>query len=244
MQANISAIIIAKNEQDMIEDALKSLDFVEEIIVIDNDSSDDTVNIAKKYKAKVFYDDANRFDSLRKKGLKKAKQDWVLYLDADERISKPLKNEIIKATKLSRKSAFFIKRKNYFLGTRMYDDQVQRLFQRDFLKSWRGQVHETPIFKGEVGVLKNYIDHYTHRDISSMLEKTNRWSEIEAKLRYDANHPPIKVWRIFRIMITETYHQFFKKKVHKYGMAGWIEGLFQIIDKMIVYIKLWELQQK
>ena len=77
-----------------------------------------------------------------------------------------------------------------------------------------------------------------------MLEKTNRWSEIEARLRYEAKHPPIKVWRIFRIMITEMYHQFAKKKVHKYGMAGWIEGLFQIIDKMIVYIKLWELQQR
>jgi len=244
MQANISAIIIAKNEQDMIEPALKSLDFVEEIIVIDNDSSDNTVNIAKKYKAKVFYDDADRFDSLREKGLKKAKQDWVLYLDADERISESLKKEIIKVIKSSRKSAFYIKRKNYFLGTRMYDDKVQRLFQKDLLKRWKGQVHETPVFKGEAGTLNNYIDHYTHRDIFSMLEKTNRWSEIEAKLRYETNHPPIKVWRIFRIMITETYHQFTKKKVHKYGMAGWIEGLFQIIDKIIVYIKLWELQQK
>jgi glycosyltransferase involved in cell wall biosynthesis len=244
MQANISAIIIAKNEQEMIEAALKSLDFVEEIIVIDNDSSDNTVSIAKKYKAKVFYCDADRFDALRDKGLKKAKQDWVLYLDADERISDSLKREIIKVTKSSKFSAYFIKRKNYFLGTRMYDDQVQRLFQRDFLKRWQGQVHETPVYKGETGTLKNYLDHYTHRDIASMLEKTNRWSEIEAKLRFDAHHPPIKVWRIFRIMITEGFNQFAKKKVYKYGLAGWIEGMFQIIDKMIVYIKLWELQQK
>ncbi|MFC1653749.1 glycosyltransferase family 2 protein [Patescibacteria group bacterium] len=244
MQSNISIITLTLNNEKSLEECLKSVSWADEIIIVDEGSKDKTLEIAKKFNSKIVKTNEIRFDKKRNLGFKKASNKWLFYLDSDEIISPQLKKEILQIVKQNKIGTYEVKRENYFLGKKMYHDKNTRLFHKSLHSGWVGKVHETPIYNGKKEKLKSLLTHNTHTDIYSMLEKTNKWSAFEAELRYEANHPPVKAWRVVRIAITEFYNQFFKKRVFKYGAAGWIEGVFQVVDKTIVYIKLWELQQK
>ena len=112
----ISALILTKNEEEMIEDCLKQLDFVDEIIVLDQFSSDETADIAQKYTNKVLKTNNIDFDKNRMLLASEAKGEWLLYVDSDERISTDLRKEILEAVENNKISAYFIPRKNYILG--------------------------------------------------------------------------------------------------------------------------------
>lgn len=238
---SVSVAIICKNASKTIEKTLQSVKWADEIIVIDDQSTDNTQEIVKKYTNKVFSISTKNFSQKRNEALKRVTGEWILYIDADEVVTTSLKQEIENAIQHNPK-VYRLTRLNYFLGTPMYDDQVERLFPIKNLKSWVGDVHESPEFEGEVADLQEKLLHYTHQDIFSMLEKTNQWSEIEADLRIKANHPQVAWWRLMRIALTESWHQIVNKKILTFGRAGLFEGYFQVIDKLIVYVKLWEKQ--
>lgn len=244
----ISAVIITKNEETTIEDCIKSVSFCDQIIVVDNSSKDKTVEKAKKIGAEVFVQGKNSdFSSLRNLGLEKAKGEWVLYIDADERVSDPLAEEIKQVVQdKSNIGAFKLKRKNFYLGNHEWPtiERMERLFKKEALKEWKGELHESPVIKGEVGELENFLFHYTHKSLSQMLSKTIEWSEIEAKLRFDANHPYISWWRIPRVMLTAFIDSYIKQGGWKVGTAGLIESIYQSFSMFITYSKLWELQNK
>lgn len=244
MPNNISVIILTKDCEETLEETLKSVRWVDEIIIIDQNSKDATISIAKKYTNAIFQESNERFDVRRNSGMAKASNPWIMYIDADEIVTPALQKEIMVVCNSEVPKNFEIVRENYFLGTKMYPDTMQRIFHKKTLKEWQGKVHETPLYEGEMITLKNKLLHHTHRSITSMLEKTNHWSAIEAQLRFEAKHPAIKPWRVIRIALTEMYHQFVNKKVYRFGIRGWIEGWFQVIDKIIVFVKLWELQQR
>lgn len=243
----ISAIIIAKDEEEMIADCLDSLSFCDEIVVINNSSRDRTAEIAGKLGAKVFDCDLNDFSKLRDFGLKKISGDLVLYVDADERVDEELKNEIQKVLKGSKRmSAYKVTRKNFYLGNHEWPktERMERLFDGKKLKGWKGELHETPIFEGEIGDLSGFLLHYTHRNLSQMLKKTIEWSGIEAKLRYDAGHPKMSWWRFPRVMFSTFFDYYVRQKGYKVGVAGLIESMYQSFSTFITYARLWELQRK
>ncbi len=242
----ISGVIIAKNEEKMIEEALDSLAFCNEIILIDNNSTDKTREIAEAKGAKVHELKTNDFSELRNLGLEKAEGDWVLYLDADERISKELRESIKQAiAKDSRYAGFFLKRKNYYFGNHPwpYIEKLERLFKKKHLKGWKGKLHESPVIDGEIGQLDGYIVHFTHRDLTSMLNKTIEWSSTEALLRYNSGHPKMTWWRFPRVMTSSFLNSYVKQGGYKAGAIGIIESLYQAFSTFITYAKLWELQK-
>lgn len=245
----ITAVIIAKNQDKLIKQALESVMFCDEIIVIDNGSEDKTKEIAKKY-AKVFDYKTNSFSELRNFGLSKVETDYVLYLDTDERISEELKINIRKVlSKDPEYSGFKLLRKNYYLGSSKknewpYVEKLERLFIKEKLKKWEGELHESPVVEGKIGLLDGYILHFTHRDLESMLEKTINWSETEALLRYNSNHPKITWWRFPRIMITAFLNSYIRQRGYKAGTVGIIESMYQAFSAFITYAKLWEMQNK
>src|SRR3989344_4281200 len=102
----ISVVVIAKNEESRLDICLQSVKWADEVIVLDNGSTDKTSQIAKKYTDKVFFFDDLDFSSLRNKGVEKAKGEWVLYVDADERVLHPLKEELVSLVSSTDKSAF------------------------------------------------------------------------------------------------------------------------------------------
>lgn len=259
-KARLSVIILTKNEEKRIKDCLDSVKWADEIILVDSGSTDKTIPIAKKYGAKIVSYKTPRpeYSLWRNRGLKETKGDWVFYLDADERATPELKKEILAL--LSQRShgpvrgagevgGWAIPRRNFYLGKEMkyggaWPDYVKRLFKKDKLKKWKGRLHEEPIFEGELGHLKEPIIHLTHRDLSSMVEKTRKWSKIEAELLYQADHPPVTWWRILRIMITEFWKRGVKLQGWRDGTIGWIEIIFQMFSRFITYARLWEMQQR
>jgi len=125
-----------------------------------------------------------------------------------------------------------------------WPDYVKRLFLKEKLKRWIGELHEDPVFEGEMGRLKNPIVHIAHRDLSLMVEKTREWSKIEAELLYKTGHPPVTWWRILRIMLSEFWLRGVKLQGWRDGTVGWIEIIFQMFSRFVTYGRLWELQQK
>ncbi len=252
MKKKISIITIAKNEEKMIVNCLKSCRWAQELILLDTGSTDKTIEIAKNFGAKIIYAENKERDwgAWHNQGKKEASGDWIFYLDADERITPNLRKEIQELVKSGKKNnAFAVPRQNILLGKPMrfggwYPDYQIRFFKKDKLIRWEGKLHERPIFKGELGYFKNPILHFTHRDLSMMVEKTKEWSKIEAELLFKANHPQVVWWRILKVMFSEFFDRFLKKQAWRDGLVGWIEGLFQVFNKFLIYAQLWEKQKE
>lgn len=244
----LSVIIIAKDAEDRIADAIASVDFADEVIVVDNNSTDRTVEIATYLKANILSNNGSDFSKLRNLGLQKAVGDYLLYIDTDEQVSKELRESIdvaIKNKELTL-SAYKIKRKNFYLGNHEWPniEKIERLFRKDVLKGWKGTLHESPIVNGKVGELEGFLLHHTHRDLTSMLAKTIEWSKVEAELRFKSGHPTMTWWRFFRVMITAFFDSYVKQSGWKVGTVGLIESMYQSFSMFITYGRLWEMQQK
>jgi len=243
----LSAVIIAKNEEEVIENALKSLSFCDEILIVDNDSTDKTPEISKNYKATVLKKQSHDFSVLRNFGKENTKGDYILYVDADEVVGDALRKSILYEIKSnSSTSAYRLKRKNFYLGKNEwpYVEEIVRLFKKDKLLGWKGQIHESPVVDGQIGQLDGFLLHYTHRNLGQMLNKTIEWSDIESRVRIEAKHPKMTWWRFPRVMITAFFNSYVKQKGYKLGIAGLIESIYQSFSVFITYAKLWELQNK
>ena len=248
----ISAIVITKNEENMLADCLDSLDWVDEIVVIDTGSTDNTVEIAKRYKAKVInFTSGKSFSDWRNKGLTVAKGEWVLYVDADERVTPLLEKEIqslVTADAQLPDVAYAIPRENIILGKKLvhggwWPDYVKRLYLKKNLKGWSGELHEEPQFNGKLGHLKYTLIHIKHENFAEMVDKTNNWSEIEAKLMYEAHHPKMNIPRFLTAMGREFWYRMIKKQAYLDGRIGVMFAMYQVFSRFVSYAKLWELQE-
>lgn len=246
----ITVIIITKNEQERIEACLESVKWADEVMVVDNMSTDDTVKIAKKYTNNIVSEHFNDFASQRKAGMEKAKGDWVFYVDADERVLDPLKKEVLDLVNLpSNFSAFAVSRRNIIFGQEkrygpFWPDWVIRIFKKSDFETWVGEVHEYGKFKGELGYTKNSLYHLTHRNLDQVVLKSLDWSRIDAKLRLDAKHPRMSSWRLLRILFSELWFQGITRKGFFAGTVGTIDAILQTFSLVITYIRLWEMQKE
>lgn len=242
--SSITAVVITRNEEEVIEDCLRSLDFVDEIIVIDSNSTDKTAEIARKLNSKVISHPFVNFSETRNFALKHVNTDWILYIDADERVTTELKRGILKAITTDHFQAYSLKRKNFYLGKEWpYRENLTRLFMKDKLKGWKGILHESPDVDGTIRLLEGELLHNAHRNIEQMLNKTNTWSNIEARLRFDNNHLPVKWWRLIRVFITGFFNSYINQKGFLAGNIGFIESYYQGFSLFVTYVKLWELQK-
>lgn len=242
----LSAIIITKDEQDRIKACIESLSFCDEIIVIDNNSTDKTREQSLKAGARVISYSGASFAEIRNVARESCIAEWILYIDADERVSDELKKSIRSALLDGSDTyvAYRIKRKNTYLGVEFaYVEHIIRFMRRSALLHWEGKVHETAIINGRVGDLDGYLFHDTHRTLTEMVEKTNSWSMVEARLRYEAGHPPVFWWRIIRVMITGFFDSYIYKGGWRSGKTGFIESMYQSFSMFITYAKLYELQR-
>ena len=244
----ITVVIVAKNEARMLPDCLALLRAFPNILVIDNDSSDETNAIAKRFGATVVTAKSKDFSKLRNIGLKLAQTQWLFYLDADERLSPKLTQELAQIISADMAVVAGGPRLNYFYGHKFKaggweNDRVTRLFKKEALRGWSGEIHESPIFEGAKISWKNPLIHLTHRSTAENLLKSASWTKMEAKLLVDSGTIPMVNKRvILRKGMMEFYRRYWKFKGHRDGMAGFVESLVQAMNKMMVYIQVWELQ--
>lgn len=244
----LSVVVLTKNEQDRIKACLESVKWADEIIVLDNGSTDKTLEIVKSYTNEIFIFKDFDFATLRNRGMEKAAGDWVLYVDSDERVLKDLREEIEGYIKSDQLSALAISRKNIILGKEVkyepfWPDWVIRLIKKKDFEKWVGEVHEQPKFKGKLGYSKNSLLHLTHRGVDQIILKSLEWSKIDAKLRYESGHPQMSAWRFLRIFITEIFNQAIYRKGFFNGTIGVMDSLLQVFSLFITYVRLWQLQQ-
>lgn len=249
MKSNLTALIIARNEEKMLQACLETLQFCQKIIVLDNGSTDKTVSIAENYDCQVISFAHESFAKLREKASSLVETDWLFYVDADERVTPALAKEILFHMEKADCQVMTMKRLNICYGQKFsfgnwQNDAVTRVFRKDNLLSWQGEIHESPIFKGENIVLQHEMIHLTHRNTRDNLHKSADWTIKEATALSLASVKKIGFRTILRKGLMEFYRRAFKYKGYKDGMAGMIEALVQAMNRMIVYIQVWELQQK
>lgn len=244
----LTVIILTHNSSGLIRDCLGSVKMADEIVIIDDFSTDSTLALAKQFKPIIIQHKLTDFSTQRNLGFKQAHSPWVLFIDSDERVPLKLFNEIKTVINTAPYSAYQMKRLNYFFGRPIkhggyWPDWQTRLFKvRDF-KKFTGSVHETPHFSGKLGSLENHLIHFSHRNLAEGLEKSLIWTKKEAEEFIKAGHPPITWWRIVKVMVCEFCFRYFKKLGLLDGYVGFIESLIQAINRFFVYQQIWELQQ-
>lgn len=239
----VSVTIIAFNEEENIEECLKSVLWANEIIVVDSGSTDNTVNISKKYTDKVFFNKWEGFAKQKAFALSKAECEWVLSLDADERITPALKEEILNS-ELSVADGYYIWRKNYFLDKAIKycgwgTDFQLRLFKKEKTKLTDRLVHEGFVVDGKTGRLKNQMIHLTHTDLKKTFAKINDYSTLEAEEKYKRK----KINGFTMVLypaIAFVQHYLFRKGFLD-GVHGLMVSINHAMTKLQVYMKIWEL---
>ncbi|OGK15297.1 hypothetical protein A3H80_00355 [Candidatus Roizmanbacteria bacterium RIFCSPLOWO2_02_FULL_37_19] len=203
----LSAVIIAKNEEKNIQNAIESVSFCDEVVVVDNESIDKTSEIAIKAGAKVYRDGEADFSKIRNFAMGKTKGDWILFIDADERIPKRLSYEVLKqassdvigvqddSMQADRTEVFRIKRRDFFWGTELRFGETQQVRKKGMIRlikknsgTWKGKVHEEFHTDKPVGQLQSFIDHYPHPTVAEFLQSVNQYSTLRAQELFEKNY--------------------------------------------------------
>jgi len=243
----ISVTIITKDEEKNISDCLKSVQWADEIIIVDSESSDRTVELAKQFTDKIFIRKWEGYVPQKRYALSLATNEWVLSLDADERVTPELKDEIINLSP-GEFSGFKIRRKNFLLNKEITScgwekDYQLRLMRKDKASLSDRLVHEKFIVDGQVDKLKNPMIHYTFSSFSVYFSKINHYSSLKAQ-ELLTKKKKVGGWTIFSHTVSAFFAFFFIRRGFKDGVYGLIISLLHSVSTMMNYIKLWELQNR
>lgn len=240
-------MIIAKNEEANIARAIKSLDGFDEIMVLDSGSTDKTIETSRSLGAVVHQTDWPGFAGQRQRALQLAKNDWVLFLDADESLDKLLLQEINKVVFNETAKGYFIRRENHFIDrpikySRWGNDWQLRLFHKRFANISEVDIHEGVIVDGPIEKIQGgHIVHNTVPSLYKYLEKMNEYTSLEAKQKIKNKRkfsalrllwePAAEFWKIFIVL------QGWRDGIRGFSIAG-----LSAMGRFVVMIKIRELQ--
>jgi glycosyltransferase involved in cell wall biosynthesis len=214
MKTSISGIVLmgGKIDKILLKKCLDSLYWTDEIVKVQTD----TLN--------------GNFSDWRNYGARRAKGKWLLYVDSDESVPQALKRTILEVIESDEFSAYAIPRRNIIFGKEMKHcglspDFVLRLIRKDKFRGWRGELHEQPEVNGPICHLKEPLLHTKHKSLSEMVDKTNDWSEIEAKLMFKAHHPRMNLVRFCSAGLREFWLRMVLQTAFMDGTEGVIYGL-------------------
>ncbi len=250
MQLSFSLVIITKNAEELLDNCLQSVQgLVDEIVLVDDYSKDKTLEIAKKYNARIYKHREKNLGKQKAYGLQKTKNEWILFLDADERLSLKLKEEIqsLKNSnfkfKISNYSGYYIPYQNHFLGKPINHGgenyAMIRVFKKTYAISHQSLVHEKiEIREGKVGKLKNKIYHYSYRTFWQMYSKFTDYAVREASQRVNKGESSsLKKLTLYPL------HMFWVRFVKD---KGYKDGIFRLpLDigfaymEFLTYLLLW-----
>ncbi|MBI4036887.1 glycosyltransferase family 2 protein [Candidatus Daviesbacteria bacterium] len=245
----LSVTIITLNEEKDLPRALDSVKgFTDEIVVVDSGSTDNTIEIAKQFGARVFHREFDNYGNQKNFATSKAAGEWIISLDADETITPELANEIKKAVKSDQFDAYSIPRKNIILGkfiryTRWQPELDRHIWLwRRSKGRWEGDIHEEVVVNGKVGRLKSFKIHHQYENVAEFLEMMNRYSELDAKEKIAKGIG----FNFFRLLIDPLYN-FLVRYVWRLGILdgwrGFVLSYLMAMYHFVVWVKIWERQK-
>ena len=245
----ITAIIPTFNEENNIEEAIKNIQFADEILIIDSFSKDKTIEIAKKFNVRILQREFDNFSAQKNVAIAKAKYDWILMLDADERLSNKAKKEIIRL--LNHKieaDAFWMKRENYFLGKKIkysgwQNDRVIKLFNRKKAQYNGNYVHEEILCTGNVLFLKNKLSHYTYTNQKEYKNKIILYSKLKAQELFKKGIQP-NMYHFYLKPLYRFFYHYILKLGFLDGKEGWAISLINAYGIKNRYKELSRLTKK
>lgn len=242
----LAVIILTRNEEKNIRDCIASVDFADEVIIVDSGSEDMTCKIAEESGAKVYQHpmDDDGFAGQRNFALNKTLADWVLYLDADERITPDLAAEIRQHIEKVPQQAADIKRINVVLGQRMYHgvyrpDYITRLFPRDKVQ-WEGVVHEHAWTDLPIIRLEALAHHYCLTSWEQYFEKFNRYTTLMAEKMYQSKKNTNLIAAHFHAIFAFLQMYIIKRGCLD-GKLGFILCVYHYLYTLTKYVKLYYL---
>lgn len=244
----LSAVISTYNSAGVIKDCLESLEFVDEIVVVDHKSGDDTVALVKKYTKRIYEEpnDPSGIDIQKNVGFTKAKGDWILSIDADERVTPELAREIKHVIGEISPVAYKIPRKNIIFGkwiehSLWWPDYQLRLFQKGKGRYVAINVHKDLHVDGPVGQLEHPMTHENYQTLSQYLQKMDVYTENEAdSLVRDNVH--MQWTDALRLPLADFLKTFFLQAGYKDGLHGLILSILQAFYAFLVFAKVWQKQ--
>jgi (heptosyl)LPS beta-1,4-glucosyltransferase len=245
---NISAVVNTRNEENNIEDCLNTLQFTDEIVVVDMESKDATVDIAKKFTDKIYDHKMVGFvEPARNFAISKAVGTWVLIVDADERIPKTLAKKLIEIALEDKVDFVRIPRKNLIFGqwtqhSRWWPDYNIRFFKKGSVE-WQNEIHSIPITTG-TGINLDAdetlaIEHHHYDTIDEYFERALRYSSQQAKELIGAGYK-FDVKDLIGKPISEFISRFFAGEGYKDGLHGLVLAFLQMFSVMLIYLKVWQ----
>jgi len=248
-KGRISVVIITKNEERNIGECLESVKWADEIIVVDAKSTDKTVEIAKRYTGNVFIKPWSGFGPQKNWGISKAQHEWIFIIDADERVTPELKDEILATiSEPTEIAAFQVPRRNFLLGKWFkykgeYPNYQLRLFKKG--RAWYNnvQIHENLIVDGQIGYLKNSLLHFAVNSIEDYFKKFNQYTTLAAIEKSKRKKAKVKIWDLlFRPMAT-FIKMYFIKQGFRHGKEGFIFSSLDSFFTYVKYLKLSDIQE-
>ena len=251
---SISVIIHTHNEEKNIEECISSARLLtDDILLIDMESSDRTVSKATGQNVEIrTFPFSQYVEPAREFGITNAQGEWVFILDADERITPELVQEIqqiLFSTPAPLNTYYRVPRKNIF-GRKQWlkhggwwPDKQIRMIHKAHFKEWPNQIHSTPQIDGKEGELNNPILHYFHGDLATMVNKTTIYEEIESELLFKAHREAQGSSIFFRKFFGELFRRLIKQQGYLDGAPGIIESIYQAYSKTITYLYLYEKKQ-
>ncbi len=245
----LSIIILTHNEEEIVEQAIKTAQFADEIIVVDSYSTDKTVEIVSQYTDKIFYNQFKDFSSQKNFALTKVSHDWVYMLDADEVISENLQKEIRQAISHNPEDyvAFRIRYAQFFMNRFLKfgtngNDKIIRLMNKNFV-THEGLAHEKLVINGKCGELRNVVFHYTYRGFLHYIAKIDKTAWLKAKEYKEKGVKP----NFFHFVIKPAYrfvYEYFFRLGFLDGVPGLICSTINSYGVFTRYVKLLILKEK
>lgn len=247
IRAQLSAVLITKNASAKLEACLMSLGFCDEIVLVDSGSTDGTVELARKFNARVIEKEWLGFGRQKQFAVDSARNDWVLCIDADESVSPHLASSIVDSLLSPRAPVFRMARCNRFMGRWLrhgegHPDWSLRLFDRRSARWSDDPVHEKVLYSVTPGTLEGDLMHESAEDLRDYMDKQNRYTSLAAEQLFDQGRPASTLR-----MIASPLVRFVKLYLFRLGFLDGLPGLAHVsigcMNSFMKYAKLAELHR-
>ncbi len=247
----VSVVILARNESKRIEKCLLGVAWADEVILIDDHSTDATIEVAKKTlpKVKIFQRSLDGdFASQHNFGLEKASGDWAFFVDADEIVSSALRNEIEKQLNIAALdiSGFVLKRQDWFLNKKLVHGETSSWknvrLARIGAGKWHREVHEVWKISGKVIELKNPLEHHPHESVSSLIRSLNYYTNLDAHYMVSVGHIHFQLFRVFTNPLGKFFQNYLLRFGFLDGFAGFVMAFMMSFNSLLVRVKIYDLE--